>query len=146
MNQAIQDFVDGKRIAVVGASRDQKKFGNTAYKELRSLGYEVYAVNPSTQQIEGDPCYPNLTSLKGKLDGALVCLPADQGGNILREAAQVGLRNVWLQQGAESPELLTLARELNLNLVSGKCILMYATPVRGFHGWHRLFNKLFGKL
>jgi predicted CoA-binding protein len=56
------------------------------------------------------------------------------------------LRNVWLQQGAETPELIALGRELGLDLVSGKCILMYAPPVRSFHWLHRAVVKLMGQL
>jgi hypothetical protein len=65
---------------------------------------------------------------------------------VLREAAAIGLKKVWLQQGAESPEAIALANELNINLVAGRCILMYAPPVEGFHAWHRAFYRLFAKL
>jgi uncharacterized protein len=146
MDQNIQDFINGKRIAVVGASRDSKKFGNSAYKELKQRGYQVFAVNPATTEIDGDPCYPNLTALKDKVDGVLLTVPPAKGMEVLREAAQVGMHNVWIQQQGDSPEELALARQLGLNVVSGKCILMYATPVRSFHKWHRGFNKLVGKL
>jgi predicted CoA-binding protein len=56
------------------------------------------------------------------------------------------MRNIWLQQGSESPEVLKLARELGLSPISGKCILMYAPPVGSFHKFHHFFARLFGKL
>jgi uncharacterized protein len=146
MDQAVNDFIACKRIAVVGASRDTKKFGAMAYKELKERGYQVFAVNPAAQEVFGDPCYPNLTALKGEIDGVLVTLPADKGLQVLQEAASLGLRNVWIQQQAESPELMKAGQDLQLNMVTGKCILMYAPPVRSFHGWHRGFIKFFGKL
>jgi len=146
MNTMIQEFIDGKRIALAGASRTGKKFGNSAYKELKAREYEVYLVHPEAQEIEGETCYPNLASLPSKVDGVLVCLPPNQGSTVLREAADLGIRNIWLQQGADSPELLSLGRELDLNLVSGKCILMYAPPVRSIHRFHRGFVKLIGQL
>jgi predicted CoA-binding protein len=146
MNSMIQEFIAGKRIALAGASRSGNKFGNAAYKELRARDYEVYLVHPEAQEIEGEPCYPNLASLPTKVDGVLVCLPPGQSPAVLRQAAELGIRNVWLQQGADSPELLNLGRELDLNLVSGKCILMYAPPVRSFHRFHRGFVKLIGQL
>ena len=146
MNSIIQEFIDGKRIALAGASRSGKKFGNAAYKELKARKYEVYLVHPEAQEIEGEPCYPNLASVPANVDGVLVCLPPSQSPTVLRQAAELGIRNVWLQQGADSPELLNLGRELNLNLVSGKCILMYAPPVRSFHRFHRGFVKLIGQL
>ena len=146
MNTPIQDFISGKRIALAGASRSGKKFGNMAHKELKARGYEVFLVHPEAKEIDGELCFPSLAALRDKVDGVLVCLPASQAGKVLREAAASGLRNVWLQQGAETPELLALGRELGLDLVSGKCILMYAPPVRSFHWLHRAVVKLMGQL
>lgn len=146
MEQAIQDFINGKRIAVVGVSRNKEKFGNMAFTELAARGYQVFPVHPTAQEILGARCYPNLTALRGQVDGALVVVGSEQAASVLREAAAIGLKNVWLQQGAESPEVLTLARDLGLNLVAKKCVLMYAPPVRSFHGAHRFFARLFGQL
>lgn len=146
MNQAIQDFIGCQRIAIVGASRGGKKFGNAAAKELKSRGYQVFIIHPEAQEIDGQPCYPNLTALQGQLDAVLISVPATQAAAVMREAASLGIHHVWLQQGAESPELLTLGEELGLSLVSKKCVLMYAPPVKSFHGWHRGFVKLVGKL
>lgn len=145
MDQTTQDFIKLKNIAVVGVSRNPSKFGNSVYQELKSRGYQVYAVNPSLQEYKGDPCYPNLTALKGKIDGAVINLQARKTGDVLREAAQLGLKNIWLQQGAESAEVLQIAKELGLNPVVKKCILMYAPPVQSFHTFHRFFAKLFGQ-
>ena len=146
MDAAIQEFVDGKRIAIAGASRTGKKFGNIAQKELKSRGYQVFLIHPEAKEIDGDPCYPNVAALQDKVDGLLVSVPSGQAGAVLSEASAAGLRNVWLQQGAETPELVNTGRELGLNLVTGKCILMYATPVKGFHWLHRSVVKLMGQL
>ena len=146
MKQAIQDFIDGKNIAVVGVSRNDNKFGNLAYKELKERGYQVYAVNPAMKEFQGEPCYPDLSALQGKVDGVLVTVHPDQGKAVLEEASRLGIKNVWVQQQADSPALLESGRQLGLNLVSGKCILMYAPPVRSFHKFHRTINMIFGKL
>ena len=146
MNQAIQDFVANKRVAVVGVSRYPKKFGCSIYTELKGRGYQVYGVNPAMEEIQGDKCYPDLTALKGQEDGAVVCIKPKSVEPVLREAAVIGLKNIWLQWGADTPENVKLGKDLGLNLVSGKCILMYAEPVRSFHAFHRFFVKLFGKL
>ena len=146
MNQAIQDFIDCKNIAVVGVSRNASKFGNLAYKELKERGYQVYAVNPAMKEFQGDPCYPDLAALQGKVDSVLLSVHPDQGKAVLEEANRLGIKNVWIQQQADSAALLENGRQLGLNLVSGKCILMYAPPVRSFHKFHRIFNQMFGKL
>lgn len=146
MNQSVQDFINCKNIAVVGVSRNTNKFGNLAYKELKDRGYQVYPVNPAMKEFQGAPCYPDLSQLQGKVDGVLVTVHPDQGLAVLEQASQLGIKNVWVQQQAETPALLESGQKLGLNLVSGKCILMYATPVHGFHGFHRAINKIFGKL
>jgi len=146
MDQAVIDFVQGSRIAVVGASSNSAKFGNMAFKELKQRGYQVFPVNPNAQEIEGQPCYASLAELRGQVDGALVVVQPQHAVQVLREAAEAGIRNVWLQQGSESDEALSAAQALGLNAVSKKCILMYAQPVKGVHGLHRGLVRLFGRL
>ncbi|MBE9475481.1 MAG: CoA-binding protein, partial [Chloroflexi bacterium] len=90
--------------------------------------------------------YASLASIEDDVDGVLVVVPPERSGQVLQDATDAGIRNVWLQQGAESPEVVALGEELDLNLVSKKCILMYAPPVGSYHGVHRFFVKLFGKL
>ena len=146
MDRLIEEFVQGKRLAIVGLSRSGKKFGNIAYKELRTRGYTLYPVHPQAQEVDGARCYPNLAALPDKVDGVLVSVPPQKAKAVLQEAATAGIKNVWLQQGSESGEVIALAKQLGLNVVSGKCILMYAPPVRGAHGLHRFVVKLIGQL
>jgi uncharacterized protein len=146
MDPNVQDFVDHKRIAIVGVSLDPKKFGGGAYKELKQRGYQVYAIHNEMKEFEGEPCYPDLASVKDKVDGVFVCVSPKKGEQVLRDAASAGLRRVWLQPGAESAQLVKLAGELGLTAITGKCILMYAPPVRSVHGLHRTFVRVFGKL
>jgi len=147
MNRQIQDFIEGKRVAVVGASqKDRNKFGNLAASELRRRGYQVYLVHPQAVSISGERTYPNLEALRGQVDGVLISLPPAKSPTVLQDAAALGLRNVWIQQGGESAELVDLGKQLELNLVTGRCILMYAQPVRGMHSLHRWIARLTGQL
>jgi predicted CoA-binding protein len=148
MNTQIQEFMSGKRIALLGASRtnDKYKFGNMAAAELKRRGYEVYLVHPQAETINGMATYPSLGELKGQVDCALVSLPADKSAGVLREAAAAGITNVWIQQGGESQELIEMGKDLKLNLVTGKCFLMYAQPVPSYHAIHRFLVKLSGQL
>ncbi|MBC8507912.1 MAG: CoA-binding protein [Anaerolineales bacterium] len=145
MDQKIQDFIEKKRIAIVGASSASEKFGNSAAKELIERGYEVVYVHPSANEIDGQPVYRDLAAVKDKADAVWVCVPSEGGEAVLREAADAGFQNVWLQQGASSPELLKVGEELDLDLVSGKCILMYAEPVGSFHKFHQVIWKVIGQ-
>ncbi len=146
MDHAIQEFIEKKRIAIVGASsKNKQKFGNMAAKELLDRGYEVVFVHPESKEIDGQPCYPNLEAVKEKADAVFVCIPPEGGEQVLREATEAGFKNVWLQQGASTPDLLTLGNQLDLDVVSGKCILMYAEPVGSFHKFHQVIWKIVGQ-
>ena len=146
MNQAIQDFIQSKRIAVVGVSRSGKKFGNSIYNELKQRGYQVFIVHPEAREIGGERCYPSLAALRGEVDGVVICVSPKQTPQAIRDAVDAGIKSIWLQLGADSNEALAAARELGVTPITGKCILMYAQPVRSFHGWHRAFAKLVGQL
>jgi hypothetical protein len=146
VNQTIQDFVDAKRIAVVGVSRSSTKFGSIAATELKARGYQTFLVHPEASEIAGERCYPNMAALQGQVDSVLISVPPKQAGVVLRQAVEAGVKNIWLQKGAESPDVLAVAQELGVQPVTGKCILMYAQPVQGFHRWHRAFARLIGQL
>ena len=145
MDQNIQNFVDKKKVAIVGASRLCNKFGNMAAKELEGRGYEVFYVHPEVDEIEGIPTFPNLEAVKDQVESVWVSVPAERGEAVLREAAAAGIKNVWIQQGGSSPELVKLGEDLELELVAGKCILMYAEPVGSFHKFHQVIWKLIGQ-
>jgi predicted CoA-binding protein len=145
MDQNVVEFIEKKKIAVIGASRSGKKFGNSAAKELMNRGYEVFFIHPNTDTIDGHPTYPNLRAVQDLVETLWVSVHPSQVSEILQEAAKVGLKKIWLQQGAESPDLLVLGQQLDLNIITGKCILMYAEPVRSFHKFHQLIWKWIGQ-
>lgn len=146
MNPMIDDFISAKRIAVVGMSRSGKKFGNIVGKELKSKGYEIYPVHPEVKEIDGLTCSPDLKSLAGKVDGVWISVPSRKVTPILIEAAEIGLKNIWLQQGAWSKEVQQSIDKLDLPVITKKCILMYAQPVHSFHKFHRTIKSIFGGL
>jgi len=146
MNPLIEQFVSSKRIAVVGMSRSGKKFGNMAAKELKAKGYEIYPVHPEAVEIDGFTCSPNLQSLTGKIDGVWISIPPKNVSPVLEEAAQIGLKNIWVQQGAWSAEVQQTIDQLQLPVVTKKCIMMYALPVKSVHKFHRTIVGIFGGL
>ncbi len=145
MDQNTQDFIQTKRLAVVGVSRSATKFGTTIYTDLKARGYEVYGVNPQMDTIAGDKCYPSIADLAGKVDGVVICLPPQKAAAVIREAAAAGVKKIWLQQGSQSAETAKAAREAGVQPVVGKCILMYAGEVKSFHAFHKFFARLLGQ-
>lgn len=145
MDSKVQDFLQAKRLAVVGVSRNTQKFGTAIYTELKARGFEVYGVNPQMSEVAGDKCYASVTELAGKVDGVIICVPPLKAVSIIREAAAAGITRIWLQQGSQSIDTGKVARELGVNPVEGKCILMYAGEVKSFHNFHKFVAKVFGQ-
>lgn len=145
MNQKIKEFLQAKKLAVVGVSRSPQKFGTAIYNELKARGFEVYGVNPMMDTISGDKCYPSLAALAGQVDGVVISVSPNKAAAVLHEAAAAGISKVWLQQGSQSKETEIAAREAGIDPVTGKCILMYAGEVKSIHAFHRFFAKLFGQ-
>lgn len=144
MDSRIQEFMQFKRLAIAGVSHSEQKMGTGIYKELKARGFEVFGVNPTLDQIDADRCYHNISELSGQVDGVVICVPSRQAAIVLREAVAAGINKVWIQQGAQSVETSRVARELGVDPVEGKCILMYAGEVKSIHAFHRFFAKLFG--
>ena len=145
MEQKVQDFIQAKRLAVVGVSHSPQKVGTAIYIELKQRGYEVFGVNPHLTTIDGDKCYAAIAELAGTVDGAVICVPPAAAAGIIREAAAAGITKLWLQQGSTSLETKKAAQEAGITPVEGKCILMYAGEVKSIHAFHRFFARLFGQ-
>ena len=125
MRQAVAAFFRAKIIAVVGASRDERKYGYKVYRRLKSLGrYTVYPVNPLAEAIDGDQCYKNLAALPRLPDAVIFITPPPRTAAVMREALDLGVRIFWTQPGAESPEVVRLAEEAGAVLVRGRCVLV----------------------
>ena len=144
--QQIDDFFKGKSIAMAGVSRDPKKFGYQAFKELRTKGYNVLPMNPNTESIDSDRCYNSIRELPPDVDSLLIVTPKGQTDQILRDAIKRGIKNIWVQQMSETQETLKIAEEFEKEIIHRKCIFMFTEPVAGIHKFHRTLIKIFGAL
>jgi len=111
----LKEFMRLRKIAVVGGSREKDKFSNLTYRELSTGGYQVMAVNPNADMVEGDRCYAGLGALPEKPDAVVAVVAPKDTLKVLDEAAGLGIRNLWLQRGASSRETDQKYAELNLN-------------------------------
>jgi len=111
-------------VAILGASTDRSKYGNKAVRAFQQQGFNVYPVNPKAAQIEGLTAYPNLAAVpEANLDRISVYLPPAVGLAVLPEIAAKGCRELWLNPGSESPELVAAAEQLGLNVVQACSIV-----------------------
>lgn len=144
MQKAKQEFLASKSLAVVGVSRT-RGFGNEAFKALMKRGYTAYPVNSQADTVEGERCYRSLRDLPVLVDGVVVVVPPVQAERVVADCVSLGIRRVWLQQGAESEATIRLCHENGIEPVTKSCIMMYAAPT-GFHSFHRWIWKVLGRL
>jgi len=142
----VEDFLKQKNIAVAGVSRNSRKFGNFAYRELRKKGYNVLPLNPNTDEIEGNICYPGLKDVPGIPDAVLISLPPSKAMDVVKDAKAKGIKRVWLQQGSQSEEAVKFCEDNGINCVSNECILMFTDPAAFYHRAHKWIRGLAGKL
>ena len=146
MHETINQFLSAETIAVVGASSHRMKFGTLAYRALKKRGYTVYAVNPKQESIEGDRCYPNLLLVPEAIDAVLISTKPDNIPNLIEQAQAKNVKVIWGQRGADYSELKQMADNAGIQMITDRCILMYAEPVRGIHALHRFVVSRFGSL
>ena len=103
-----------KTVAVIGASKDRRKFGNKALRAFRHQGYEAIPINPHQTSIEGLTCYPSVLDVPGPIDLATFYVPAEIGQQVVGEVAEKQISEVWLNPGADSPGLIARATALGL--------------------------------
>lgn len=101
-------------VAVLGASTDRSKYGNKSVRAHLAQGYDVYPVNPKGGEIEGLQAYQRLADVPVELDRVSVYLPPKVGVEAMADVAQKGCRELFLNPGADAPEVVDRARELGL--------------------------------
>jgi predicted CoA-binding protein len=140
----IDAFLSSRKLAIAGVSRTPKKFGFEVFKTLREKGFEIFPINPAADQIDGIPCFKNISSLPVNIHHLLILTKKDQTKEVVKEALAKGIDNIWIQQGSSTPEAIELTRGHRINLITGECILMHADPVTGIHKFHRTLRRIFG--
>lgn len=110
-------------VAIVGASNDRSKYGNKSVRAHQRAGYTVYPVHPTEQQVEGLPAYRDLTSLPGPVDRVSMYVPPHIGIRLLEQIVAVAPRELFLNPGSDSPELVARAQELGLEPIQACSIL-----------------------
>jgi predicted CoA-binding protein len=143
-------FLAGKRFAVAGVSRDSKQTANAIFRKLRDSGFEVVPVNPNAKELEGVPCYPDLASIPGTIDGVMAVTSPDVALTVVRQCAEKGVRHVWFHRsfgaGSVSNEAVKEGKKLGLDVIVGGCPFMYCEPVDGGHRCIRWWLRLLGRV
>jgi hypothetical protein len=140
----IQKFLEPRKMAIAGASRNMKKFGGSVFKELLENGFELYPVNPNASEIQGFKCYKSVEDLPADVQHLYIVTPNYETELVANAAIRKGIKMIWIQQKSESDKAIKTIMEAGIPLIYNKCIMMFASPVKGFHRFHRFWAKSFG--
>jgi len=147
IKDAASEFLASTRVAVTGVSRTPKNHGsNNVYKRLRERGYEVFAVNPNADEVEGDPCYQDLKSIPGGVQAVVIGTRPEIAEDTMRECAELGIKHVWMHRGPGAGSVSAAAteygRQHGITVIDGGCPLMFgATADLG----HKLIRFIYAR-
>lgn len=145
MESAAAEFLAFKRIAVTGVSRNSPDHGaNAVFKRLRDRGYDVFAVNPNADEVEGAHSYHDLKSIPGGVEAVVIGTAPHRAEDALRECDELGIKHVWMHRGpgtgSVSSPAAAYGREHGITVIDGGCPLMFE-PTADFG--HKVMRVVF---
>jgi hypothetical protein len=151
IKEAAVEFLGSQRIAVTGVSRDPGSHGgNAVYKRLRDRGYEVFAVNPNADEVEGDECFQDLKSIPGGVDAVVIATSPTHADGTMQDCNELGVKQVWMHRsfgsGSVSDSAARFGREHGITVIDGGCPLMFEPCSDGAHKAMRLMFTMTGKV
>lgn len=130
INAKISQFLTSPEFAVIGASNNRSKFGNKVLRCYMQQGKKVYPVNPNEEEIEGLKAVKQIADLPEQVKSISIITPPTITEKIVDQAIEKGIKNIWMQPGAESDLAIEKCKQKQINVIAqGPCILVYF----GFH-------------
>lgn len=130
IQQQIEKFLASPAFGVVGASANRHKYGNKILRCYQQHGKTVVPVNPSEAEIEGVACAAKIGDLPAEVESISMITPPAVTAQLVPLAIEKGIKNIWMQPGAEHPDAVALCRQRGINVIAdGSCLLV----VLGYH-------------
>jgi len=111
-------------VAVAGATDNPSKYGSIIYRDLKLKGFTVYPVNPNRATVDGDPSFKGLEDIPEPPTIVNIVVPPEVTSQILQHCLDLGLTNIWLQPGAESPAVMAFLQKNDFNYLANACIMV----------------------
>jgi predicted CoA-binding protein len=118
-------FLESPAYGVVGASPRRHKYGNKVLRCYQQAGRRAIPVNPRESEIEGVSCMASVLDLPEEVQSISVITPPAVTERVVEEAIRRGIRNVWMQPGAESDRAVAACETAGINVIAdGSCLLV----------------------
>lgn len=129
IEERIAAFLAAPVFGVAGASKNRDKYGNKVVRCYQQSGRQVIPVNPAETLIEGLTCVKTVDALPAEA-GLSIITPPQVTDQVVAAAIARGIRNIWMQPGAQSPAAIDACTAAGVNLIAdGSCVLV----VLGYH-------------
>ena len=122
-DQEIKDIFTLKKIAVIGMSRHPIKAAHFVPKYLSEQGFDITPINPTTNEILGKKCYPDISSIQHAIDVIDIFRPSEQVLSVIQDAIKKKPKVIWLQEGIHNAEAEKLAMKEGIIVIFNRCML-----------------------
>lgn len=139
-----QSFWNFNRFGIVGNSV-KKPFPKITYGKLKESGKQVFPVDSTLSEIDGDPVFPAISDLPDNIEAIIIEVPKEESLNTVKQAVEKGIMNIWIHMNCDSPEALSYAKEKGASLWYGTCAVMYLSSGFSMHTFHGWINKIRGR-
>ena len=112
-----------KTIAVVGYSPKPGRPSHSIARQMQGFGYRIIPVRPGISEGLGEKAYPDLVSMPDPVDLANVFRSGKYLPEIVDQCLRLGIKNIWMQEGAEHEASAERARAAGMTVVMGRCIM-----------------------
>lgn len=159
INELVNHFLSQRTIAVAGVSEKKQTPANGVYKKLKSLHYNVVALNPHLHTFDGDPCYPDLRSVPVHVDALFTSTRPETTEQIVDQCIAQNVSSIWMHNfsglqytprtssgSSVSHSAVQKCRDHNIAVIAGTCPMMFIQPRDTFHSLVRWFLSVTGKL
>lgn len=135
---AMNRIMQPKSVAVIGASAEDGKIGNSVMKNLINGGYKgnIYPIHPKATEILGYKAYPSVKDVPGEIDTAVFAIPAKFVAAALTECGEKKIAGAVLipsgfaetGQHEMQEQLVAIGRKYNIRMMGPNIYGFYYTP------------------
>lgn len=123
--QQIELFLAATTFGVAGASTNRDKYGNKVLRCYQHAGRKVIPINNRVDIIEGLTCVKSVLDLPDSVCSLSIITPPKVTEQVVQQAITKGIKNIWMQPGAESASAVQMCRDHGINIIAdGSCLLV----------------------
>jgi predicted CoA-binding protein len=125
IDEKIAAFLAAPAFGVAGASKNRDKYGNKVLRCYQLNGRTVVPINPLETEIEGVACVKAVSDLPPEVQSLSIITPPQFTDKVVEQAIAKGIKNIWMQPGAQSAAAIVAAETAGLDVIAdGSCVLV----------------------